>query len=132
LYLFIFENIGTQELLLIGFVALIILGPRRMPEMARKIGKVLADFRNTTSEFKETWQREVNFEEEKKALDFSNIEAEPVARVDRITDLEPTEHPAEPEVREIDAASFELAAAESPEAEKTQKTSDSDDKKNWL
>ena len=39
MYLFILENIGTQELLLIGIVALIFLGPRKMPEYAKKIGK---------------------------------------------------------------------------------------------
>ena len=132
MYLFILENIGTQELVLIGIVALIFLGPRRMPEMARKIGKVLSDLRNTTSEFKETWQREVNFEEEKKALDFSNIDAEPVARIEPAIDIEPTEQPAEPEIREIDAASFDLPAKEEPEPEKTHQPDNQNDKKNWL
>ena len=66
MFLFIFESIGTQELLLIGIVALIFLGPRRMPEMARKLGKIMSDFKNTTSEFKSTWEREVNFEKDSK------------------------------------------------------------------
>ena len=54
MFLFIFESIGTQELLLIGIVALIFLGPRRMPEMARKLGKIMSDFKNTTSELRST------------------------------------------------------------------------------
>ena len=80
MFLFIFESIGTSELLLVGIIALIFLGPRKLPEIARKIGKMMAEFRVTTNEFKETWQREVNFEEEAKALDLNNLEAEPVAR----------------------------------------------------
>ena len=47
MFLFIFESIGTSELVLIGIVALIFLGPRKMPEMARKIGKMMNEFRST-------------------------------------------------------------------------------------
>jgi sec-independent protein translocase protein TatB len=68
LILFIFESIGTSELILIGVVALIFLGPRKLPQIARTIGKTLADLRNTTNEFKATWEREVDFEEEARAL----------------------------------------------------------------
>ena len=132
MFLFIFENIGTQELLLIGLVALIFLGPRRMPEIARKIGKVMSDFRNATSEFKETWQREVNFEEEKKALDFTGIEAEVVERVEPATETVIGEPPAVPEIREVDPASFDLSAAENTETAKTQADTDTNDKRNWL
>ena len=82
MFLFIFESIGTSELILIGIVALIFLGPRKMPEYARKIGKLMADFRSTTNEFKETWEREVNFDEEAKAFGSTTTPpAIPVARV---------------------------------------------------
>ncbi|MCA1623500.1 MAG: Sec-independent protein translocase protein TatB [Acidobacteria bacterium] len=64
-YLFILESIGTSELLLIGLVALVVLGPRKLPQMARTIGKTMADLRRSTSDFKSTWEREVNFDEEK-------------------------------------------------------------------
>ena len=39
--LFIFESIGTSELLLVGIVALIFLGPRKLPELAKKAGKIM-------------------------------------------------------------------------------------------
>lgn len=61
-YLFIFESIGTSELILIGIVALIVFGPRKLPGLAKTLGKTMADFRKTTNEFKETWQREVDIE----------------------------------------------------------------------
>ena len=64
MYLFILESIGTSELILIGIVALIIFGPRKLPQMARTIGKTMADFRKTTNEFKSTWEKEANFEVE--------------------------------------------------------------------
>ena len=55
-------------MILIGIIALIFLGPRKLPQIAKTIGKTMADFRNTTNEFKSTWEREVNFEEETTAL----------------------------------------------------------------
>ena len=63
MYLFILESIGTSELILIGIVALIVFGPRKLPQLARTIGKTMADFRRTTNEFKSTWEKEANFEE---------------------------------------------------------------------
>lgn len=63
MYLFILESIGMQELILIGAIALIVFGPRKLPQMARTIGKMMAEFRKATSDFKETWEKEVDFED---------------------------------------------------------------------
>ena len=52
-----------QELILIGAIALIVFGPRKLPQMARTVGKMMAEFRKATSDFKETWEREVDFED---------------------------------------------------------------------
>src|SRR5689334_22183670 len=114
MFLFIFESIGTQELLLIGIVALIFLGPRRMPEMARKLGKIMSDFRNTTSEFKATWEREVNFEEEAqhlKRLTQLDDEPTPIARENSISPTAGENPVVLPEVRAVDPAEFEKMAA---------------------
>ena len=46
-------GIGTGELLLILVVALIVLGPERMPRVARDIGKVVGDLRRTSDELRE-------------------------------------------------------------------------------
>ncbi len=61
-YLFILESIGTSELILIGLIALIVFGPRKLPELARMLGKAMNEFRRTTDDFKQTWAREVDFE----------------------------------------------------------------------
>ena len=62
LYIFILESIGTSELLLIGMVALIIFGPRKLPEMMRTVGKTIAEFKRSTNDFKQSWEKEVDFE----------------------------------------------------------------------
>jgi sec-independent protein translocase protein TatA len=63
LFLLILESIGTPELLMIAVVALIVFGPRKLPQMAKTLGKTMADFKNATNEFKSTWEREAAFGE---------------------------------------------------------------------
>jgi Tat protein translocase TatB subunit len=46
-------GIGMPELLIILAVALIVLGPKRLPELARSIGKGLAEFKRSTEDLKE-------------------------------------------------------------------------------
>lgn len=64
MFLLILESIGTSELILIAAVALIVFGPRKLPQMAKMLGKTMAEFKNATNEFKSTWEREVAFEED--------------------------------------------------------------------
>ena len=143
MFLFIFESIGTQELILIGIVALIFLGPRRMPEMARKLGKIMSDFRNTTQEFKATWEREANFDEEAKALGNAfndEPESQPVARENTILPPPNGEvSPAvKPEVREVDASQVDPATLATEDgvahvpADHPTDSSDLEAKQNWL
>lgn len=140
LFLFILESLGTSELILIGIIALIFLGPRRLPEIARKLGKIMADFRSTTNDFRETWEREVNFEEEANALR-SAIDDEPVHRVEQ--DSTGPEGISAPEVKQIDNSAFDraglateqpLPASESEERSEESPIADTglSEKQNWL
>ena len=61
-YLFILESIGTSELLLIGLVALIVFGPRKLPELARMLGKAEMNLSGQPMISRQTWEREVDFE----------------------------------------------------------------------
>lgn len=131
MYIFILESIGTTELLLIGIVALIFLGPRRLPEIARKAGKIMAEFRGTANEFKETWEKEVNFEEEAKALRLDDIDQPTVPRLPATPALAEVQ-PEAPQVRSIDSASFETAVTEKTVENVERPDVTANDKENWL
>lgn len=143
MYLFIFESIGTSELILIGIIALIFLGPRKLPQMAKTIGKYMADFRDTTNEFKSTWEREVNFDEEERALRTGELPGVTAART--TPENEPdAEIVSMPEVRQINKAAFDDIVAgqngSQPETSKEEAAEDSaeeeadilSDKRKWL
>ncbi|MDH5560852.1 MAG: Sec-independent protein translocase protein TatB [Deltaproteobacteria bacterium] len=53
-------NIGMTEMIIIGIIALVILGPSRLPGVARTIGKGLAELRRHTNEFKRTVSQELD------------------------------------------------------------------------
>jgi len=55
-----FFNIGTAELLLIFIIALIVVGPRRLPEIARQLAKIINDLRRMSQEFTAEMARELN------------------------------------------------------------------------
>jgi TatA/E family protein of Tat protein translocase len=74
-FAFILEGLGSTELLFILVIALIFFGPRKLPQLARSMGKGLAEFRKASDDFKRTWEREVALESAK-AEDNSMLEAE--------------------------------------------------------
>jgi Tat protein translocase TatB subunit len=52
-------NLGMPEMLFIFLLALIVFGPKRLPELARKFGKVMADFKRATNDFKYQIENEI-------------------------------------------------------------------------
>ena len=85
MFAFILEGLGTPELLFILVIALIFFGPRKLPQLARSMGKGLAEFRKASDDFKRTWEREVALESAR-ADDNSMLE----------TGSHPTYEPAHP------------------------------------
>jgi TatA/E family protein of Tat protein translocase len=61
-FAFILDSLGSTELIFILIVALIFFGPRKLPQLARSMGKGLAEFRKASDDFKRTWEREVAIE----------------------------------------------------------------------
>jgi Tat protein translocase TatB subunit len=57
-------NIGPQELILILIVALVVVGPQRLPELGRTIGKALREFRKIQDDVKDTIKFDLNDEPE--------------------------------------------------------------------
>jgi TatA/E family protein of Tat protein translocase len=75
------ESLGTTELLVILVVALVLFGPRKLPEMTRKFGKSLNEFKRAGDDFKRTWEREVALEsvEREAAIDRAMVGDAPAA-----------------------------------------------------
>lgn len=53
------------ELLLIFAIALLVFGPRKLPDIGRSIGRALGEFRRATNDLKSTLEEEVRVEEQK-------------------------------------------------------------------
>ena len=63
MFLLILESLGGAELLFILVIALVFLGPRKLPQLSRSLGKKLSEFRKASEDFKRTWEKEVSLEE---------------------------------------------------------------------
>lgn len=61
-------SLGMQEIIIIFVLALIIFGPRKLPELGKTIGKGLAEFKKASNELKQTWEDEVRLDKEKEAI----------------------------------------------------------------
>jgi sec-independent protein translocase protein TatA len=64
-----FGPIGMPELIIIFVIALIIFGPRKLPELGRSLGKSLAEFKKASNELKSTLEEEIRVEEQRAKLD---------------------------------------------------------------
>ena len=62
-----FGSIGMPELIIIFVIALIIFGPRKLPELGRSLGKSLAEFKKASNELRNTLEEEIRVEEQKEA-----------------------------------------------------------------
>lgn len=76
-----FGSIGMPELLLIFLIALIVIGPKKLPDIGRALGRGIAEFRRATEEIKE------NLEVENEKMDVVEPE-EPIDSVSGIKEKE--------------------------------------------
>jgi sec-independent protein translocase protein TatA len=58
---------GMPQILIILAIALIIFGPQKLPELARTLGKALADFKRAANDFKSSIEEEARVQEEHEA-----------------------------------------------------------------
>ena len=61
-----FGPIGMPELIIILTLALIIFGPRKLPELGRSLGKSLGEFKRASNELRNTLDEEIRVEEEQR------------------------------------------------------------------
>ncbi len=62
-------GIGMPEMILILAIALIVLGPKKLPDLAKSLGRAMREFKKATSDFKESIEVDTDFKDVKKTLD---------------------------------------------------------------
>ncbi len=93
-------GIGLPELIIIMVIALIVLGPSKLPELARALGKGMAEFRKATQELKESLDLDEEIQEVKDEL------VDSISGLDRPLD-EYTEEPESEEEKEPEYKDFD-------------------------
>ena len=61
-----FGSIGMPELVIILVIALIIFGPRKLPELGKSLGRSLSEFKRASNELRSTLEDEIRVEEQQK------------------------------------------------------------------
>ena len=60
-----FGSIGMPELIIILVIALIIFGPRKLPELGRSLGRSIGEFKKASNELRNTLEEEIRLEEQR-------------------------------------------------------------------
>ena len=72
-----FGSIGMPELIIIFVIALIIFGPRKLPELGKSLGRSLNEFKKASNDLQNTLEQEIKLEEQKeKEVAARKVEAE--------------------------------------------------------
>jgi TatA/E family protein of Tat protein translocase len=58
-----FGNIGLPEMVVIMAIALLVFGPKKLPEIGRSIGKALREFKKSTEEIKDKFEEQIRVDE---------------------------------------------------------------------
>jgi sec-independent protein translocase protein TatA len=85
-----FGSLGMPELIVIFVIALIVFGPRKLPEIGRSLGRGIAEFKKATNELQSTLESEMHLEEHRSALDASQRVAQASVTIPHTEDAVPT------------------------------------------
>jgi TatA/E family protein of Tat protein translocase len=111
-------QLGFSEMLVIFIVALLVFGPKKLPELGKSLGKGIREFKKATEELKSSWEEQVkdvaaplnevkqdihNMGQDMKADFYKQMEATETAHEAPHTAPEAT-HPAEPTVPTVPKA----------------------------
>ena len=88
-----FGSIGGPEVILLFIAALLLFGPRRLPEIGRTLGKTMADFRRATNDFRVNLEREVQVDEIKKSVESLDLTSRPETLARGLLDVTPSPEP---------------------------------------
>ena len=110
--------IGAQELIIIFVIALIVFGPRKLPQLGKSLGRSIGEFKRASNELRSTLEQEIRVEETRKEImePIETISNEAKEAVKKATELE-DDFEDEPE----DAATAPPPEAHAPDSERTKK-----------
>ena len=74
-----FGSIGMPELIIILVIALIIFGPRKLPELGRSLGRSINEFKKASNELRSTLEDEIRVEEQRERTTAAASAAPPAA-----------------------------------------------------
>ena len=96
-------GIGMPEMILILAVALIVIGPKKLPDLAKSLGKAMGEFKKATSDLKESMQIDTELKEVKTAFDdLGRKDQKDTQGVTRDTDEQPADSAMPSETPEAD------------------------------
>lgn len=96
-----FGSIGMPELVIILVIALIIFGPRKLPELGRSLGRSIGEFKKASNELRSTLEEEIRFEEQRE--DRTAMKAEQHSAAAAATSTPSPVEPSIPAVPNLDS-----------------------------
>ena len=87
-------GIGMPEMILILAIALIVIGPKKLPDLAKSLGRAMNEFKKATREIKESMDIEGDLKDVKKSLDDLNTDVKDAVDLNPLKSAKP-ESPAE-------------------------------------
>ncbi len=114
--------IGAQELIIIFVIALIVFGPRKLPQLGKSLGRSIGEFKRASNELRSTLEQEIRVEETRKEImePIENISNEAKEAIKKATELEDD---FEGELEDASSApTHEAHATESEKPEKPPET----------
>lgn len=61
-------GLGMPEIMIILVIALVVFGPRKLPELGKSLGKAMGQFKRASEDFKRTWEQEVDLEKTRTSI----------------------------------------------------------------
>ena len=90
-------GIGMPEMLLILAIALIVIGPKKLPDLAKSLGRAFGEFKRATSELKQSIDIDEDLHEVKKTIDDIDTDVRVSVDVSNVLDPDPVSSPSESE-----------------------------------
>lgn len=111
-------GIGMPEMIMILAIALVVIGPKKLPDLAKSLGRALGEFKKATRDFKESLEFEDDFKEikdVKKAFDDMNQDVRDIGSTPKGPSGEESDTPASEKTEDTEE---KVQTAETEEAKK--------------